>query len=139
MKRRAAGFSSVSIAGRAARLRDAFDQTVGCDGIGNAGPELPFERESFSPDASYHVGSRPANRMRFFTGAPTFAVEVRSENDYGVAVEDQMAAKCADYFTAGTPAVWDVDPVADGGPGEEGAIPEIVYHARRRSGAAVVP
>jgi Uma2 family endonuclease len=83
------------------------------DGIGYAVPELPSGRESFSPDASYHVGPRPANRMRFIEGAPVFAVEVRSENDYGEAAEDQRAAKRADYFAAGTRVVWDVDPVAE--------------------------
>src|SRR5438552_4162010 len=44
------------------------------DGIGYAVPRLPSGRESFSPDASYHVGPRPANRMRFIQGAPAFAV-----------------------------------------------------------------
>ncbi len=83
------------------------------DGIGYAVPELPSGRESFSPNASYHVGPRPANRMRFIEGAPVFAVEVRSENDYGEAAEGQMAAKRADYFTAGTLVLWDVDPVAE--------------------------
>jgi Uma2 family endonuclease len=42
---------------------------------------------------------------------PTFAVEVRSENDYGDAAEVAMAAKRADYFEAGTAVVWDVDPI----------------------------
>ena len=41
--------------------------------------------------------------------ALTFAVEVRSENDYGVAAEAAMSAKRADYFAAGTLVVWDVD------------------------------
>ena len=36
-------------------------------------------------------------------GTPTFAVEVRSENDYGPAAEAEMEAKRADYFEAGTP------------------------------------
>jgi Uma2 family endonuclease len=81
------------------------------DGVGYAVPKLPSGRESFSPDASYHVGPRPANRMRFLEGAPAFAVEVRSENDYGPAEEAKMAAKRADYFAAGTAVVWDVDPV----------------------------
>src|SRR5438552_8267696 len=81
------------------------------DGIGYAVPELPSGRESFSPDASYYVGPRPANRMRFIDGPPTFAVEVRSENDYGDAAEAEMAAKRVDYFAAGTAVVWDVDPV----------------------------
>jgi Uma2 family endonuclease len=83
------------------------------DGVGFAVPELPSGRESFSPDAAYHVGALPANRMRFLEGAPVFAAEVRSENDYGEAAEDQMAAKRADYFTAGTRVVWDVDPLAE--------------------------
>jgi Uma2 family endonuclease len=83
------------------------------DGIGYAVPELSSGRESFSPDASYYFGPRPANRMRFIEGAPTFAVEVRSENDYGEAAEREMAAKRKDYFEAGTKVVWDVDPLAE--------------------------
>lgn len=83
------------------------------DGIGYAQrPALPSGRQSFSPDASYHVGPRPRNRMRFIDGAPTFAVEVRSEQDYGAAAEAEMAANRADYFQAGTGVVWDVDPMA---------------------------
>jgi Uma2 family endonuclease len=38
-----------------------------------------------------------------------FAVEVRSEGDYGAAAERDMAKKRADYFAAGTQIVWDVD------------------------------
>jgi Uma2 family endonuclease len=83
------------------------------DGIGFAVPELPSGRESFSPDASYYTGSLPVNPMRFIEGPPTFAVEVRSENDYGNAAETEMAAKRADYFAAGTLVVWDVDPRAE--------------------------
>jgi len=64
-------------------------------------------RESFSPDAAYHVGSRTG--MRFLEGAPIFAVEVRSDNDYGPAAERAMAAKRTDYFACGTLVVWDVD------------------------------
>jgi Uma2 family endonuclease len=51
--------------------------------------------------------------MKFVNGPPTFAVEVRSENDYGAAAEAEMAAKRADYFEAGTLVVWDVDLVAE--------------------------
>jgi Uma2 family endonuclease len=69
-------------------------------------------RQSFSPDASYYVGPLPANRMKFIDGTPTFAVEVRSEGDYTPAAQREIAAKRADYFEAGTLAVWDVDPVA---------------------------
>jgi len=50
--------------------------------------------------------------MRFVSGAPDFAVEVRSENDYGPTEEIELADKRADYFAAGTQVVWDVDPVA---------------------------
>ena len=50
--------------------------------------------------------------MRFIEGPPTFAVEVRSENDYGPAVEAEYAAKRDDYFQAGSKVVWDVDPIA---------------------------
>jgi Uma2 family endonuclease len=64
-------------------------------------------RESFSPDAAYHIG--PRTGMRFLEGAPIFAVEVRSENDYGPAAERAMQAKRADYFACGTQVVWDVD------------------------------
>jgi Uma2 family endonuclease len=83
------------------------------DGIGYAVPELPSGRESFSPDASFFDGTLPGNLMRFIEGPPTFAAEVRSENDYGPAAEAEMAAKRADYFAAGTTVVWDVDPVAE--------------------------
>ena len=64
-------------------------------------------REAFSPDAAYHIGLRTG--MRFLEGAPVFAVEVRSENDYGPAAERAIAAKRADYFACGTLVVWDVD------------------------------
>jgi Uma2 family endonuclease len=83
------------------------------DGIGYSVPELPSGRESFSPDVSYYTGNVPANLMRFIEGAPTLAVEVRSENDYGPAAEMEMAAKREDYFQAGTLTVWDVDPQAE--------------------------
>src|SRR4029079_13835376 len=68
-------------------------------------------RESFSPDAAYYVGPNPG--MKFFEGAPVFAVEVRSENDYGPGAERQMAQKRADYFATGTLVVWDVDLLSD--------------------------
>ncbi|HSK71463.1 MAG TPA: Uma2 family endonuclease [Pyrinomonadaceae bacterium] len=68
--------------------------------------DLP-NRKSFSPDAAFFTGERAG--MKFFTGAPAFAVEVRSENDYGNRAEQAMAQKRADYFAAGTQVVWDVD------------------------------
>lgn len=68
--------------------------------------DLP-NRQSFSPDAAYYEGPNPG--MKFFNGPPLFAVEVRSEGDYGPKAERDMAAKRADYFRAGTVVVWDVD------------------------------
>jgi len=79
------------------------------DGVGYAVSELHSGRESFSPGASYFDGDRPARSMGFLEGPPTFAVEVRSENDYGDRAETLLAAKRADYFEAGTLVVWDVD------------------------------
>src|SRR5216117_4035941 len=38
-------------------------------------------RESFSPDAAYYTG--PRRGMKFYPQPPVFAVEVRSEGDYG--------------------------------------------------------
>ncbi len=64
-------------------------------------------RESLSPDAAYHIGQRTG--MKFYEGAPRFAVEVRSENDYGPKAEREIEAKRDDYFAAGTLVVWDVD------------------------------
>jgi Uma2 family endonuclease len=63
-------------------------------------------RKSFSPDAGFYIGKIT---MKFFQGAPVFAAEVRSENDYGTRAERAMAKKRADYFAAGTLVVWDVD------------------------------
>lgn len=67
---------------------------------------LPHRR-SFAPDAAFYTG--PPFGAKFIEGAPVFAVEVRSEGDYGPAAERAMAAKRADYFAAGTLVVWDVD------------------------------
>jgi Uma2 family endonuclease len=64
-------------------------------------------RRSFSPDAAFWMGA-PLTAT-FLEGPPIFAVEVRSPEDYGPAGERAMAAKRADYFTAGTLIVWDVD------------------------------
>ena len=64
-------------------------------------------REAFSPDAAYHVG--PRTGMRFLEGPPIFAVEIRSENDYGRVAEERIKQKRADYFACGTLVVWDVD------------------------------
>ena len=83
------------------------------NGVGYAvDPPLASGRQSFSPDASFLVDSSPTPAMSFIDGPPTFAVEVRSENDYGRSAETAMTDKRADYFEAGTLAVWDVDPLA---------------------------
>jgi Uma2 family endonuclease len=105
------------IAGRIfRRLADYVDQlgrgVAYTDNMGFAVPQLSTERESFSPDAAYYSGPLPAEPMRFVEGAPDFAVEVRSERDYGSAAEVALAAKRAEYFEAGTIVVWDVDPLA---------------------------
>jgi Uma2 family endonuclease len=68
--------------------------------------DLP-NRKSFCPDAAYYTG--PRTGMKFLSEAPVFAVEVRSEGDYGPAAEREIAAKRVDYFASGTKVVWDVD------------------------------
>jgi len=64
-------------------------------------------RRSFSPDAAFYKGELRGGL--FLEGAPVFAVEVRSTDDYGPESERRMAQKRADYFAAGTLVVWDVD------------------------------
>ena len=74
-------------------------------------PKLSSGRESFSPDASFLAGKQELT-MKFVEGPPTFAVEVRVEEEYDDPhSEADRAAKRADYFEAGTLIVWDVDPV----------------------------
>jgi Uma2 family endonuclease len=92
-----------------ASLRDYVRRTGYGRAVGdNKGFRVSLpHRESFSPDAAFYVG--PRTGMRFFDGAPLFAVEVRSEGDYGPQAERAIAAKRADYFAAGTKVVWDVD------------------------------
>ena len=106
------------VAGRIFRSLDEYADRTGrgeayTDNMGFAIPTLSSGRESFAPDTSYYVGPFPKNAMRFISGAPTFAVEVRSEGDYGDAAEEETAEKRSDYFAAGTLVVWDVDPVAE--------------------------
>jgi Uma2 family endonuclease len=72
--------------------------------------QLPH-RKSFSPDAAFYTG--PRTGMKFFSQAPDFAAEVRSEGDYGLGAEREMAKKRTDYFAAGTKVVWDVDLQSD--------------------------
>ncbi len=71
--------------------------------------DLP-NRKSFSPDAAYHLGPLTHD---FVSGAPIFAVEVRSRDDYGARAERSIASKRADYFAAGTLVVWDIDLIGD--------------------------
>ncbi|HEY0078038.1 MAG TPA: Uma2 family endonuclease [Pyrinomonadaceae bacterium] len=75
------------------------------DNVGFA-VNLPH-RKSFSPDAAFYVGELKGGE--FLEGAPIFAVEVRSKNDYGERAELAIAQKRADYFACGTRVVWDVD------------------------------
>jgi Uma2 family endonuclease len=72
--------------------------------------DLP-NRQSFSPDAAYFFG--PFNEEEFVDGAPAFAAEVRSPEDFGPSAERALAAKRDDYFAAGTQVVWDVDMVRE--------------------------
>lgn len=102
------------IAGRIYSSLLAFADKTGIgeaftDNMGFAVKRLFSGRESFSPDASFYSGPFTQNPMRFIEGAPTFAVEVRSERDYRAGADVEMAAKRADYFEAGTQVVWDVD------------------------------
>jgi Uma2 family endonuclease len=69
--------------------------------------KLP-RRLSFSPDAAFFT-QKPPSGLKFVEGAPAFAVEVRSDGDYGASAEKRLAAKRRDYFAAGTDVVWDVD------------------------------
>ena len=75
------------------------------DNVGFA-VNLPH-RKSFSPDAAFYVGQLKGGD--FLEGAPVFAVEVRSKNDYGEKAELSIAQKRTDYFACGTLVVWDVD------------------------------
>ncbi|HEX3313654.1 MAG TPA: Uma2 family endonuclease [Gemmataceae bacterium] len=114
----ATGHRPSRVAARIFRSLDDFAESTGngfayTDSIGYAVAELTSGRESFSPDASFFAGPPPENEMSFVEGAPAFAVEVRSENDYGPAAEREIAAKRSDYFEAGTIVVWDVDPKAN--------------------------
>jgi Uma2 family endonuclease len=99
------------------RIAMSLDAHARKSGRGRAVPDnvafrvdLP-QRQSFSPDAAYFEGPDPG--MKFFSGAPRFAAEVRSEHDYGRAAEDGVARKRRDYFAAGTLVVWDVDLLSD--------------------------
>jgi Uma2 family endonuclease len=113
-----AGRKPGRVAGRIYRSLDDYAAQTGRgeaypDNVGFAVPRLSSGRESFAPDASYHLGPFPADPMRFLEGPPALAVEVRSENDYMPSALAALEAKRADYFEAGTPIVLDVDPIAE--------------------------
>ena len=106
--------STGGVPGRASgRIYRSLDDYERAGGDGYAFPDnvgfivnLP-NRRSFSPDTAFYKGELRGGL--FLEGAPVFAVEVRSDKDYGPAAERRMAAKRADYFAAGTLVVWDVD------------------------------
>jgi Uma2 family endonuclease len=83
------------VTGRIARSLADFANDVGqgeayTSTIVFAVPELSSGRESFSPYASFYDGKLPEDPMRFIEGAPTFAVEVRSENDDETEMADKL-------------------------------------------------
>ena len=102
------------VPGRAAgKIYRSLDDYERSGGGGYAFPDnvgfivnLP-NRRSFSPDAAFFKGELRGGL--FLEGAPIFAVEVRSTEDYGPKAEERMAQKRADYFAAETLVVWDVD------------------------------
>lgn len=102
MPARAGGEIFVSLHAYARRTKNGYAITDGAGFVVN----LPHRR-SFSPDVAFYTG--PPTGGKFMEGAPVFAVEVRSEGDYGPKMERKMAEKRADYFAAGTLVVWDVD------------------------------
>lgn len=99
------------------RLRPACAIFAKRVGVGRAvGDNIGFlcnlpHRKSFCPDAAYYAG--PRGGRKFYPQAPDFAVEIRSDDDYGPAAERRLAEKRADYFAAGTKVVWDVDLLSD--------------------------
>ncbi len=108
------GLKPNKAAGRIYRSLGSYEDEYG-GGIAltdNAGfmVNLPH-RESFSPDVAWYTG--PDTGMKFLDGAPVFAVEVRSENDYGRKAEREIAEKRNDYFATGALIVWDVDLLGD--------------------------
>jgi Uma2 family endonuclease len=70
-------------------------------------------RDLFSPDAAWYTDPVGTEGMDFLPGAPAFAVEVRSKNDYGPKAARAIAQKIHDYFAAGTLVVWDVDTLGE--------------------------
>ena len=115
---RPAGMRPAEICGRICRILDDYATRIQLgeafmSKLAYAVPVLPSGRESFSPDTSYHRGPFPHDPMKFISGAPHFAVEVRKENDYTPDAELRIADKRSDYFLAGTEVVWDVDTLGE--------------------------
>ena len=110
------GLKPSRVAFRITRSLDDYAELQGGEAVADGAiftvPELPSGRESFLPDAAYYTGPPLVNDMGVLRSAPVFAVEVRSEQDYGPAADREYAAKRADYFAAGTVVMWDVDPLA---------------------------
>ena len=106
---RTAGRIFISLTQHEERQRQV-EEVVGYAFTDNVGflVDLPG-RSSFSPDAAWYTGPTDEEEMDFLTGAPTFAVEVRSKGDYGPKAEQEISEKIRDYFAAGTLVVWDVD------------------------------
>jgi Uma2 family endonuclease len=112
------GRKPARVAGRIYRSLDDYAIQSGRgeaypDNVGFAVPRLSSGRESFAPDASYYLGPFLADPMRFLKGPPTLAALVRSESDYTPSAEAAVVAKRTDYLEAGTPIVFDVDPIAE--------------------------
>ena len=112
------GVLPIRVAKRILRSLDDYVEKLGrgevfgdCLGYGIK-PPLANGREAFCPDLSYFAGKLPTNLMKFIMDAPTFAVEFRSDSDYGPAKDREYEDKRDDYFTVGTQVVWDVDPKA---------------------------
>jgi len=108
-----AGFRHNRVAANIYRSLHSYESTtgVGAAVTDNVGFGMKYSlasgRQSFSPDAAYSAVF--PTETGIVEGPPAFAVEVRSDNDYGAVAESEMAEKRADYFEAGTLVVWDVD------------------------------
>jgi len=108
------GFQSGRVAQSIRRSLLRYEETIG-NGYAVGGKIGFIVRQprlrSFRADAAY-IAEILEETDDFVEGAPIFAVEVRSKGDYGPAHDAEYAAKCADYFAAGTRVVWDVSPRA---------------------------
>src|SRR6184192_2829556 len=82
------------VSGRIYRSLLQYEETtgIGCAFPDNVGfvVDLPH-RQSFSPDAAYLFAQ--FNEDEFIDGAPDFAAEVRSPEDFGPIAERALAAK----------------------------------------------